>query len=73
MDRFGPGRFTAALARLALRARAAARRARARRQLLALDDRMLKDIGYVRSDVLWYAARLRIDPDLQDRGPAARR
>lgn len=52
--------------------RAAAQGRRAKRQLLALDERMLKDIGYTRADVLWYAVRHAADPDLMVRSGHAR-
>ena len=57
---------------LLARCRAGAQRRRAKRQLLALDERMLKDIGYTRSDVLWYAVRHAADRDLLARCGHAR-
>ncbi len=43
------------------------RRRQAARQLLDLDDRALRDIGYTRSDVIWYSITHRPDPDLRAR------
>ena len=60
------------VASLLARRRAAAQARRAERQLLALDARLLEDIGYTRSDVLWYAVRHAADPDLMVRCGHAR-
>lgn len=60
------------IAGLLARWRAAAQSRRAERQLLALDDRMLRDIGCARSDVLWFAVRHAADRDLLVRSGHAR-